>query len=109
MGEGRFDRGAKEAERPRHQGERTDERTYGDGLVRGHQRLLHGNSETPESARAEVDKLTGQTNAEALTVLSNDTLRHFDVRPGRPHLWFSTLPGINGVLGEVASSEFDMG
>jgi hypothetical protein len=28
---------------------------------------------------------------------------------GRPHLCFSTLPGMNGVLGEVASSEFDMG
>lgn len=67
------------------------------------------NSETPESARAEVDKLTGQTNAEALTVLSDDTLKHFDVQPGRPHLCFSTLPGSNGVLGEVASSEFDMG
>lgn len=67
------------------------------------------NSGTPEGARAEVDKLTGQTNAEALTVLSDDTLKHFDVQPGRPHLCFSTLPGNNGVLGEVTGSEFDMG
>ena len=67
------------------------------------------NSETRESARAEVDKLTGQTNAEALTELSDDTLKHFDVQPGRPQLCFSTLPGSNGVLGEVTSSEFDMG
>ena len=66
-------------------------------------------SETPECARAEVDKLTGQTNAQALTVLSDDTLEYFEVQPGRPHLCFSTLPGMNGVLGEVASSEFDMG
>jgi hypothetical protein len=62
-----------------------------------------------EDARAEVDKLTGQSNAQALTVLSDDTLKYFDVRPGRPHLCFSTLPGMNGVLGEVTSSEFDMG
>ena len=67
------------------------------------------NSETPESARAVVDKLTGETNAQALTALSDDTLKHFDVQPGRPHLCFSTLPGMNGMLGEVASSEFDMG
>ncbi|HEY0412300.1 MAG TPA: hypothetical protein VGD66_04075 [Allosphingosinicella sp.] len=67
------------------------------------------NSDTREGARAEVDKLTGQTNAQALTVLSDDTLKYFDVQPGRPQLRFSTLPGMNGVLGEVASSEFDMG
>jgi hypothetical protein len=67
------------------------------------------NNETPEGARAEVDKLTGETNAQALTVLSNDTLEHFEVQPGRPHLCFSTLPGDKGVLGEVASSEFDIG
>ena len=67
------------------------------------------NSGTREGARAEVDKLTGQSNAEALTELSDDTLKHFDVQPGRPHLCFSTLPGMNGVIGEVASSEFDMG
>ena len=67
------------------------------------------NCETPEGARAEVDKLTGETNAQALTVLSDDTLDHFGVQPGRPHLCFSTLPGNKGVLGEVASSEFDMG
>jgi hypothetical protein len=67
------------------------------------------NSETREGARAEVDKLTGQTNAQALTALSDDTLSYFDVQPGRPHLCFSTLPGMNGVIGEVASSEFDMG
>ena len=67
------------------------------------------NSETREGARAEVDMLTGQTNAQALTVLSDDTLDPFGVRPGRPHLCFSALPGMNGVLGEVASSEFDLG
>ena len=71
------------------------------------------NCATPEGARAEVDKLTGQTNAQALTVLSDGTLEHFDVQPGRPHLCFSTLPGNQGVLGEVLSSEFggefDMG
>jgi hypothetical protein len=67
------------------------------------------NSDAREGARAEVDKLPGQTNAEALTVLSDDTLKYFDVQPGRPHLCFSTLPGMNGAIGEVASSEFDMG
>ena len=67
------------------------------------------NCDTPEGARAEVDKLTGQTNAQALTVLSDDTLEYFGVQPGRPHLCFSTLPGMNGVLGEVTSSEFDIG
>jgi hypothetical protein len=67
------------------------------------------NSETREGARAEVDKLTGQTNAQALTELSDDTLKHFDVQPGRPHLCFSALPGMNGVLGEVTSGEFDIG
>jgi hypothetical protein len=67
------------------------------------------NSETPEGARAEVDKLTGETNAQALTVLSDETLDHFDVQPGRPKLSFSTLPGTNGVLGQVTASEFDMG
>jgi hypothetical protein len=67
------------------------------------------NSDTPQGARAEVDKLLGQTNAQALTELSDATLDHFDVQPGRPHLCFSTLPGMNGVLGEVMSSEFDMG
>jgi hypothetical protein len=67
------------------------------------------NCATSEGARAEVDKLTGQTNAEALTVLSDDTLEHFGVQPGRPHLCFSTLPGNQGVLGEVLSSEFDIG
>jgi hypothetical protein len=67
------------------------------------------NNDTPEGARAEVDKLTGEANAQALTVLSDDTLKYFEVQPGRPHLCFSTLPGNNGVLGEVASSEFDMG
>jgi hypothetical protein len=67
------------------------------------------NSDTRECARAEVDKLTGQTNAQALTVLSDDTLKYFDVQPGRPHLCFSALPGNNGVIGEVVSSEFDMG
>jgi hypothetical protein len=67
------------------------------------------NCATSEGARAEVDKLTGQTNAEALTVLGDDTLEHFGVQPGRPHLCFSTLPGNQGVLGEVLSSEFDIG
>jgi hypothetical protein len=67
------------------------------------------NSDTREGACAEVDKLLGQTNAQALTELSDATLEHFDVQPGRPHLSFSTLPGSNGALGEVASSEFDMG
>ena len=67
------------------------------------------NCGTREGARAEVDKLTGETNAQALTELSDDTLKHFDVQPGRPKLYFSTLPGMNGVLGEVVSSEFDMG
>jgi hypothetical protein len=67
------------------------------------------NSATPEGARAEVDKLLGQSNAQALTVLSDDTLEYFEVRPGRPHLCFSALPGSNGVLGEVNSSKFDMG
>jgi hypothetical protein len=67
------------------------------------------NSGTPEGARAEVDKLLGQTNVQALTMLSDDTLDHFGVQPGRPHLCFSTLPGMNGALGEVSSSEFDMG
>ena len=67
------------------------------------------NNGTREGAREEVNKLLGQSNAEALTELSDDTLKHFDVQPGRPHLCFSTLPGMNGVLGEVASSEFDMG
>lgn len=71
------------------------------------------NCATPEGARAEVDKVTGETNAEALTVLSDDTLQHFNVQPGRPHLCFSALPGNKGALGEVISSafggEFDMG
>jgi hypothetical protein len=67
------------------------------------------NCETRDGARAEVDKLTGQTNAQALTVLSDETLKHFDVQPCRPHLCFSTLPGMNGAIGEVASSQFDMG
>jgi hypothetical protein len=71
------------------------------------------NCATPEGARAEVDKVAGETNAEALTVLSDDTLAHFDVQPGRPHLCFSALPGNRGTLGEVISSafggEFDMG
>ena len=67
------------------------------------------NSVTPEGARAEVDKLLGGSNAQALTMLSDETLGHFGVQPGRPHLCFSTLPGSNGVLGEVTSSEFDMG
>ena len=67
------------------------------------------NNATPEGARAEVDKLLGQTNAQALSVLSDDTLEYFHVQPGRPHLCFSTLPGNNGVLGEVSSSEFDLG
>jgi hypothetical protein len=67
------------------------------------------NSDTREGASAEVDKLTGQTNAQALAVLSDVTLEYFDVQPGRPHLCFSTLPGVNGVIGEVASSQFDMG
>jgi hypothetical protein len=67
------------------------------------------NSNTREGARTEVDKLTGETNAQALTVLSDVTLEYFDVQPGRPHLCFSTLPGMKGVLGEVTGSEFDMG
>jgi hypothetical protein len=67
------------------------------------------NSGTPEGARAEVDKLLGESNARALTVLSDETLDYFGVKPGRPHLCFSTLPGSNGALGEVTSSEFDIG
>jgi hypothetical protein len=67
------------------------------------------NSNTREGARAEVDKLTGESNAQALAELSDDTLDHFGVQPGRPQLCFSTLPGMNGALGEVTSSEFDMG
>lgn len=64
------------------------------------------NCATPEGARAEVDTLTGETNAEALTMLSDDTLKHFDVQPGRPHLCFSALPGNRGALGEVLNSAF---
>jgi hypothetical protein len=64
------------------------------------------NCHTPEGARAEVDKLTGESNAQALTELSDDTLKYFEVQPGRPHLCFSTLPGSKGVLGEVLSSAF---
>lgn len=68
------------------------------------------NNGTREGAREEVNKLLGQTNAEALTELSDDTLKHFDVQPGRPHLSFSALPGNKGAIGEVtASTEFDMG
>jgi hypothetical protein len=63
------------------------------------------NSDTREGAR----EFTGQTTAQALTVLSDDTLKYFDVQPGRPQLCFSTLPGMNGVIGEVAGSGFDMG
>jgi hypothetical protein len=59
------------------------------------------NCENPERARAEVDKITGETNAQALSVLSDDTLKHFDVHPGKPWLCFSTLP-----LGEVINSQF---
>jgi hypothetical protein len=67
------------------------------------------NNATREGAREEVNKLLGQSNAEALTELSDDTLEHFNVQPGRPHLSFSALPGSNGAIGEVASSEFDIG
>ena len=67
------------------------------------------NSDSREGARAEVDRLTGESNAQALAELSDDTLAYYDVQPGRPKLSFSTLPGSNGALGEVTSSEFDMG
>jgi hypothetical protein len=64
------------------------------------------NCATPEGACAEVDKLTGQTNAQALTVLSDDTLDYFGVKPGRPRLSFSALPGSKGALGELLNSDF---
>lgn len=67
------------------------------------------NNGTREGAREEVNKLLGQSNAETLTELSEDTLEHFDVQPGRPHLSFSALPGDKGAIGDIASTEFDMG
>lgn len=68
------------------------------------------NNGTREGAREEVNTLLGQSNAETLAALSDDTLEHFNVQPGQPHLSFSALPGDKGAIGEVtASTEFDMG
>jgi hypothetical protein len=60
------------------------------------------NCENAERARTEVDKITGESNARTLSELSDETLEHFDVQPGKPWLCFSTLP-----LGEVINSQFE--
>jgi hypothetical protein len=67
------------------------------------------NSETPEAARAEVDRLMGQPGAEVLSSLSEDTLKHYDVQPGKPRFSFGMLPHIPGVVQEVTGSVFDIG
>ncbi|TMJ12622.1 MAG: hypothetical protein E6G94_13290 [Alphaproteobacteria bacterium] len=67
------------------------------------------NSKTMEDARAQVDKVLGQAGAEAVSELGEETLKHYDVQPGKPHFCFGTLPHIPGVLTEVTGSAFDIG
>ena len=60
------------------------------------------NTDRPDFACGEVNKITGLDNAQALAPLSDETLAHHDVRSGQPWLCFTT----NGPTAEIASSRF---
>jgi hypothetical protein len=60
------------------------------------------NTDKRDGACGEVNRVTGQDNAEVLAPLSDETLAHHDVRPGQPWLCFTSSPN-----GEVASSRFE--
>lgn len=60
------------------------------------------NTEKPDRACGEVNKITGLDNAEALAPLSDKTLAHHKVRSGQPWLCFTT----NGPTAEIANSRF---
>jgi hypothetical protein len=60
------------------------------------------NTDKPDGARGEVNRVTGLDTAQALAPLSDETLAHHDVRPGQPWLCFTHSPN-----GEVASSRFE--
>jgi hypothetical protein len=60
------------------------------------------NTDKPDWACGEVNRVTGQDNAEALAPLTDETLAHHDVRSGQPWLCFTNDPS-----GKVASSRFE--
>ncbi len=60
------------------------------------------NTDRPDFACGEVNRITGQDNAQALAPLSDESLAHHDVRSGQPWLCFTSYP-----TGEVASSRFE--
>ena len=68
----------------------------------GHRAFYMVNTDNPNFACDEVNKVTGMKSAVALAPLSDETLKHFDVRSGQPWLSFMT----DVATGEVASSRF---
>jgi hypothetical protein len=60
------------------------------------------NTDRPDRACDEINKITGLDSAQALAPLSDVSLAHHDVRPGQPWLCFTT----NGPTAEIASSRF---
>ncbi len=67
-----------------------------------HRAFYMVNSDRPDWACGEVNRVTGLDNARALAPLSDETLKHHDVRSGQPWLCFST----DLATGKVASSRF---
>lgn len=60
------------------------------------------NTDKPDFACTEVNRITGQDNAQALAPINEETLTHHDVRSGQPWLCFTS-----SLTGEVASSRFE--
>lgn len=58
-------------------------------IVYGSKDFYMVNSDDPERACKEVLRVTDGKLAEALTVLSDETLAHYEVRPNEPWLCFT--------------------
>jgi hypothetical protein len=68
----------------------------------GHRAFYMVNTDNPDFACGEVNKVTGTNGAVPLTPLSDETLKHFDVRSGQP--WLSSTTDV--ATGEVTASRF---
>ena len=66
-----------------------------------HRAFYMVNTDRPDWACEEVNRLTGLNNAQALSPLSDETIAHFDIR-STPWLCFTT----DLSTGEVSSTRF---